>query len=97
MIQLYVESNKNDTKELIYKTETNSQISKAILWLPQGKTWRGEGGIKRMGITYTDYCIKEMINKNLLYSSGKSTQQFVITYTGKKNGDIDKQFTLLYT
>ena len=33
MIQLYVESNKNDTKELIYKTETNSQISKPILWL----------------------------------------------------------------
>ena len=27
---LYVEANKNDTKELIYKTETNSQISKPI-------------------------------------------------------------------
>ena len=25
---------KNDTKELTYKTETNSQISKAVLWLP---------------------------------------------------------------
>ena len=33
----YVESNKNDTKLLIYKTETNSQVSKPILWLPQGK------------------------------------------------------------
>ena len=31
---LHVESNKNDTKELIYKIETNSQISKAISWLP---------------------------------------------------------------
>ena len=30
----YVESNKNDTEELIYKTEINSQISKPILWLP---------------------------------------------------------------
>ena len=28
---------KNDTKEIIYKTETNSQISAAILRLPQGK------------------------------------------------------------
>ena len=25
---------KNDTKELFYKTETNSQVSKPILWLP---------------------------------------------------------------
>ena len=33
---------KNDTKELIYKTETNSQISKANFWIPQGKLW-GEG------------------------------------------------------
>ena len=33
-IPLNVDSNKNDTKELIYKTETNSQISKPILWLP---------------------------------------------------------------
>ena len=28
----YMESNKNDTKEVIYKTETNSQMSKPILW-----------------------------------------------------------------
>ena len=34
MIVLYVKFNKNDTKELIYKTETNSQISKPISWLP---------------------------------------------------------------
>ena len=31
---LYMESNKNDTKALIYKTETNSQTSKSSLWLP---------------------------------------------------------------
>ena len=35
----------------------------------------GEGGIGSMGITHTDYCIGEMTNKNLLYSTGKSTQQ----------------------
>ena len=33
-----MESNKNDT-ELIYKTEINSQTSKPILGLPQGKPW----------------------------------------------------------
>ena len=40
--QLYVESNKNDTNELIYKTETNSQILQSNLWLSKGKhggTW----------------------------------------------------------
>ena len=30
---------KYDTKELIYKTETNSKISKSNLWLPKGKSW----------------------------------------------------------
>ena len=35
-----MESNKNDTNEFIYKTETNSQISKSEL--PKGKP-RGEG------------------------------------------------------
>ena len=38
--------------------------------------------------THTHYCIKQMITKNLLYSTGISTQQFVMTYMGKKNGDI---------
>ena len=33
---------KNDTNELIYITETDSQISKTKLWLPKGK--RGTGG-----------------------------------------------------
>ena len=46
-----MESNKNDTKELTYKTETNSQISKPVLWLPKvkllrgGKKWEGENNI----------------------------------------------------
>ena len=37
---LHVESNKNDTKELIYKTEINSQISKSNLRLPKEKHGR---------------------------------------------------------
>ena len=28
---------KNDTNELIYKTETDSQTQKTNLWFPQGK------------------------------------------------------------
>ena len=38
------------------------------------------GGV---GITYAQYCIKQMINENLLYSTGKSTQEFAIMYVGK--------------
>ena len=33
---------KKDTKEFIYKTETDSRILKPNLWLPKGKCW-GEG------------------------------------------------------
>lgn len=42
---------KKDTKELICKTEANSQISQPILWLPWvntlwgGKNWEGENDI----------------------------------------------------
>ena len=32
---------KNNTKELIYKTEADSQTWKTDLWLPKGKTGRG--------------------------------------------------------
>ena len=33
----YAESKKNDIKELIYKTETDSQTQKTNLWLPKGE------------------------------------------------------------
>ena len=36
--------NKNDTNELIYKTETNSKTYQTNLWLPKGKS--EGGGIK---------------------------------------------------
>ena len=44
---------KNNTKELIYKIEKNSQVSKSNLWLP----WGNGGGIRRMEIIHTDYCM----------------------------------------
>ena len=37
---------KNDTNELIYKTETDSQTSKTNLWLPNGK----HGGRDKLGV-----------------------------------------------
>ena len=36
----YVESNLKKANELIYKTETELQISKTNLWLPKGKRSR---------------------------------------------------------
>ena len=41
MISLICGILKNDTNELVYKTETDSQTSKTNLWLPVGKG--GEG------------------------------------------------------
>ena len=38
---LYMESNKNDTEELIYKTERNSRITKPILWFTIDKNIGG--------------------------------------------------------
>ena len=40
---LYVKSKKNDTNELIYKTETDSQTQKTDLWLPKGTVCGGGG------------------------------------------------------
>ena len=37
-IRMYIWNLKNDTNELIYKTEINSQTQKTNLWLPQ---WKG--------------------------------------------------------
>ena len=37
---------KNHTKELIYKTETNSQILKSNMWLPKGKPLVGRGKLR---------------------------------------------------
>ena len=42
---------KYDTNELIYKTETNSQI-----WLPKGNRV-GEGKIRSLGLADTNYYI----------------------------------------
>ena len=45
MISLMCGINKNDTNELTYKTETDSQTQKINLWLPKGR-----GGSDRLGV-----------------------------------------------
>ena len=74
---------KNDTNELIYKTEIDSQTQKTNLRLP--KRERGqinqEFGIKIFTLLY----IKQITNKDLVYSTGNSIQYAVITYKGKES------------
>ena len=72
---------KNGTNELIYKTRVESQMQKTNLWLPEGKEEEGISQETRINI-YTLLCIKQITNKNLLYSTGSSTQCFVIAYLG---------------
>ena len=43
----------------------------------RGETVGVEGRLGREEITYTHYCIKQMINENLLDRPGESTQWFV--------------------
>ena len=68
---------KYDTNELIYKTETDSQTQKTNLWLPNKvERW----GIDKLGVW--DLHIHStiyIINKDLLYSTGNSTQCSVVT------------------
>ena len=49
----------------------------------KGETWRG-GISQEFGIN-THTTKYEITNKDLLYSTGNSTQSFVITYIGKES------------
>ena len=76
---------RNDTKELIYKTETDSQTQKINVW-EKGRINLGFG-IER----YTPLYIKYRNIKDLLYSTGKYSQYSVITYNGKESEKIYTQ------
>ena len=74
---LYVESKKHDTKELTYKTGTDSQTQKMNLWLQGGRVWGGtdlEYGTDTHILLY----LKWTTNKDLVYST-KNTAQYYIT------------------
>ena len=55
---------KNDTNALIYKTETDLQISKTNLWLPKGKCGR-QGRINQEP-WINIYKLYKITNKDLL-------------------------------
>ena len=65
---------KNDINELISKTETDTQTQKMNLWLPRRKGGK-EVQIGNFGLTYTH--LKQITNKDPLYSTGNSAQYFV--------------------
>ena len=71
------------------KTKTELQVQK-ITCGDQGVS--GKGMNWEIGIdTYTLLYSKQITNKDLLYSTGNSTQYSVMTYMGKEseiNGDI---------
>ena len=76
---------KNNTAECICKTETDPQIYKKNLWLPK-RRGKGGGTNQEFGINiYTLLYIKQVINKDLLYSTGNSTQYSVMTHLGKES------------
>ena len=79
----------NNTNELIYKTETDSQSSKTSLWLPKGKG--GEGMDWKFGTGICTLLYMEwMVNGDLLHSTGNSTQYSVIAFMGKES---EKEWT----
>ena len=63
---------KKDANELIYKAAIDPQTQETNLWLPKGKE---EGGINQeFGINiYTLLHVKQVTNKDLLYSTGNYT------------------------
>ena len=71
---------KNDTNELIYKTQTHRYRKQTYGY--QRGNWGGinwELGINRN----TLLCIKQVNSEDLLYSIGKYSQRLIITYKGK--------------
>ena len=73
------------TNELIYKTEVESQRLVTVSLSSKGKGW-GQGLNQELGINiYTLLYIKQVTNKDLLYSTGNSTQYSVMAYMGKES------------
>ena len=72
---------KNNTNELIYKTETDSQTQETNM-VTKGKGWpKLEYVINRCTLPN----IKQINNKDLLYSTGSCTQYHIINYNGKES------------
>ena len=75
---------RNNTTKLAYKTETDPQTENKLMVM-EGKGW---GGIVReFGITtYTLLYLKQITNKVLLYSTGRSAQCYEAVWMEKEFG-----------
>ena len=69
---------RNDTNELTFKTERDSQTEKANSRLPRGRDF-GK-------VMYTLVYLKWITNKNLLYSTWNSAQCYVPAWMVEKFG-----------
>ena len=69
---------RNDTNELTYKTERDSQTQKISLLVRGGGTFREFGKVM-----YTILYSKWITNKDLLYSTWNSTQSFRASLDGR--------------
>ena len=78
-----MESKKKDTRELIYKIK-DSQTERTNLWFTKRERGR-EGQIRRLGLTYTHYCIEDRQPIKIYCIAQGYTQNFVITYKGKES------------
>ena len=84
----YMWNQKNDINELIYKTEITSQICWKNIYGYHGGKERDKLGVWDWHI-YT--AISKITNKDILYSTGKSAQYYVISWIWKR---IDKHICI---
>ena len=69
----------------LFKKQKQTLDFKIKLMVTHGGTFEGGGRNQEFGTDiYTLLYIKQIIKKDLLYSTGKSTQYSVITYMGKE-------------
>ena len=64
MMSPHVASKKNDTNEVIYKTETDSQTQRTDLWLTRGRDRGGmdwEFGVSRYKLLYIGWIYNKVL------------------------------------
>ena len=75
-----------DTKELIYKTETDSQTLKTNLWLPKGTGGAGYGWSGGLVLAYAHCGICNYWETGTCcIAQGTLTKNSMIIYMGKKH------------
>ena len=83
----------NSANGLVYKIEIELQVQKKTYCYKGGKWWQVEINWETGINLYTLLYIKQITIKNLLCSTGNSTQYSVMTYMGK---DSKKEWIYMY-